>query len=300
MWNLISRSIIVITKTALMKTITLVCTAIALLSCENANSQKESSLLPITPECTIKTEQNNLGERFLPPGDFHPIEASANSFAQYLRELPLLPNGSPVLLYNGEEKYNQSAHLAVIDLPIGQRDLHQCADAVMRLRAEYLWEQKEYDRIHFNFTNGFRADYDKWRKGQRIKVSGNKVYWTSGGRSSNDYETFWKYLEMVYSYAGTLSLSRELKHRPMKDMQIGDVLIQGGSPGHAVTVVNMAENDNGQKLYMLAQSYMPAQQIQILKNPNDSKLGPWYVLDDAESIRTPEWTFSSDDLMYFE
>ena len=50
---------------------------------------------------------------------------------------------------------------------------------------------------------------------------------------------------------------------PVTSMQIGDVLIQGGSPGHAVIVVDMAENPaTGEKLYLLAQSYMPAQDIQ--------------------------------------
>ena len=51
-------------------------------------------------------------------------------------------------------------------------------------------------------------------------------------------------------------------------MQIGDVLIQGGSPGHAVIVVDMAENPaTGEKLYLLAQSYMPAQDIQSAGEP---------------------------------
>jgi hypothetical protein len=50
-------------------------------------------------------------------------------------------------------------------MEIGNKDLHQCADAVMRLRAEYLWNEERYDKIHFNFTNGFRVDYTKWIEG---------------------------------------------------------------------------------------------------------------------------------------
>ena len=40
-------------------------------------------------------------------------------------------------------------------------------------------------------------------------------------------------------------------------------------PGHVVLIVDMAENDKGEKIFMLAQSYMPAQQTQILINPSD-------------------------------
>ena len=54
-------------------------------------------------------------------------------------------------------------------------------------------------------------------------------------------------------------------------MQIGDVFIKGGFPGHAVVVLDMAENDRtGQRVFLLAQSYMPAQDIHIMKNPTNA------------------------------
>ena len=130
--------------------------------------------------------------------------------SKHLRHLPLKPPGSPVLLYDGREKGNQSAHAAVVDLPIGKKDLHQCADAVIRLRAEYLWRSGRYADIHFNLTNGFRVDYARWRRGERVKVVGNETSWIQNAPASNTYATFWQYLEFVFTYAGTLSLSREL------------------------------------------------------------------------------------------
>jgi len=82
------------------------------------------------------------------------------------------------------------------------------------------------------------------------------------------------------------------------DMQVGDVLIRGGSPGHAMLVVDMAEDRAGHKIYMLAQSYMPAQDIHIVKNIYNSMgpgLSPWYRLEDGP-VYTPEWTFSPGQL----
>ncbi len=86
----------------------------------------------------------------------------------------------------------------------------------------------------------------------------------------------------------------------MEDMKIGNVFIQTGNPyGHAVIVVDMAENPySGEKVYMLAQSYMPAQDIQILVNRKNSLYSPWYLLDE-NPIETPEWRFNTNDLKRF-
>ncbi|MBN1952214.1 MAG: DUF4846 domain-containing protein [Bacteroidales bacterium] len=241
-----------------------------------------------------------LCERFMPPAGFSRVGEDPGSFGAYLRGLPLKPHGEKVRYYHGGLKNSTSVYAAVVDLPIGNRDLHQCADAVMRLRAEYLYMVQDYDAIHFNFTNGFRVDYSEWIKGNRIVVRGNNVSWVHSARPSIEYPEFWKYMEVIFTYAGTLSLSKEMTRVPAQEMQIGDVFIQGGSPGHAIIVVDMAENpDTGERLFMLAQSYMPAQEIQVLENPVDAAISPWYPLDFGEVLYTPEWTFRRDDLKRF-
>jgi len=107
-------------------------------------------------------------------------------------------------------------------------------------------------------------------------------------------------MDMVFAYSGTLSLDRELESVEIDDMEIGDVFIVGGSPGHAIIVVDMAENEIGERLFMLAQSYMPAQQTQLLVNLGDKEISPWYRLKDGDKLKTPEWTFDWDDLKRFK
>lgn len=230
------------------------------------------------------------------PNGFSRQLSSNGSFSLFLRGTALKSEGSLVLLYSGDEKWNTGVHYAVLDLPIGKRDLHQCADAVMRLRADYLRVQKQYEALHFNFTNGFNCRYDEWMKGKRVQVSGNEVSWYNSSATPGDSDaSYWKYLEMVWSYAGTLSLAKELTQRPVDEMEIGDVWIKGGSPGHAVMVVDMASDETGKKLFLLAQSYMPAQEMHILLNPNNEEFSPWYELP-TEQLATPEWTFELDQL----
>jgi hypothetical protein len=248
----------------------------------------------------INPEGKTIIERVRVPEGFSRIEVESGSFGEYLRNLPLKPHGSKVMYYNGEAKMND-VHEAVIDIDIGNRDLQQCADAVIRLKAEYLYQQKEFDKIRFNFTNGFNAEYSRWIEGYRIEVKENDVSWKKTSEYSIDYKDFRKYLDMVFAYAGTLSLSKELKPVTIDEMTIGDVFIQGGTPGHCVIVVDIAESrQSGQKIFLLAQSYMPAQDIHILKNLNDQGLSPWYHLTSEEVLHTPEWNFKTTDLKRFE
>lgn len=250
-------------------------------------------------QVAVNPEGATLEQRFPVPAGYERSPVPKGSFGEFLRGLSLKPQGTQVKFYDGRIK-SRDVHEAVIDLDVGSRDLQQCADAVIRLRAEYLFKEGKYGEIRFNFTSGFTAEYSKWRDGYRVKVVGNSVSWVKTAAYSSEYQEFRKYLDTVFAYAGTLSLAKEMNPVQKEEMQIGDVFIQGGSPGHCVIVADMAEDpETGQKLFMLAQSYMPAQDIHILKNNNDPDLSPWYPLDFYDILNTPEWTFKKEDLKRF-
>ena len=268
-----------------------------------ACGQSDSTYSEITTKDSTAIEEFNpdgmtVEKRYNVPEGFVRVPADSGSFGLYLRNLPLKSADELVTYYNGGKKSSSGVYRSVVDLPIGNKNLHQCADAVMRFRAEYLWRTGQHNSIHFNFTNGFRVDYSKWLAGNRMVVSGNSTYWTPGSARSNSYQTFWSYMELIFNYAGTLSLSKELAKREINEMQIGDVFIEGGSPGHAVIVVDMAENpETGEKKFLLAQSYMPAQETQILINPSNPNTS-WYSVPTG-TLATPEWRFDASDLKHF-
>ncbi|MFT6000726.1 MAG: hypothetical protein ACI81P_003189 [Neolewinella sp.] len=240
-----------------------------------------------------------IAARFPTPAGYTRTTYNDAAFGHYLRHQPLKPQGTKILLFSGVEKGNQTAHAAVLDVDVENRNLQQCADAVMRLRAEYLYEQERFADIHFNFVSGFNAEYRRWRKGERIRVKGNHVDWTAGSGATPGYKSFRKYLTMVFSYAGTASLVHELKPKDKADIGVGDVLIKGGSPGHAVIIVDKSVNDTtGEVLVLLAQSYMPAQDIHVLVNPARRDGNPWYSVteDFGDWIRTAEYGFAGDAL----
>ena len=219
------------------------------------------------------------------PAGYERIEASNLSFAWYLRKLGLNTDNT-VYSYDGSVIMSKDYgyQYAVIDMDIGKRDLQQCADAVMRLRGEYLYQQKKYSEIHFNFLS-----------------DGKARYYTNYAKGNRTYPKFRKYMDYIFAYANTGSLKKELiKVSNIDDIQIGDVFIQTGQPfGHAVIVVDVASNKiTGKKTFMVAQSFMPAQSIHILKNYNKN-LNPWYSVDFGESLNLPSWTFTASDLRRF-
>lgn len=270
-------------------------TAFAACAQENASPEQANPLCK-----NLQSAGNTIASRFPAPSGYARMAADSASFGYYLRHLPLKPPGSPVLLFNGVEKGNSGAHVAVVDMEIGNRDLQQCADAIMRLRAEYLFARGEYSEIHFNLTNGFRTDYTRWREGYRVKVSGNTCAYVKSTSYSDAYAEFRKYLDFVFTYAGTLSLAKELNPIPLAELQPGDIFIQGGSPGHAVLVADVAVNTMGEKVFLLVQSYMPAQEIHLLCNPVSESLSPWYEINPGQELLiTPEWSFDWSSLKRF-
>lgn len=243
---------------------------IATLSCNNkANSSGAEIAFVSLPQHPRSTRIDKIP---LPEG-YKRTTAASGSFAAWLRKTGLKADNT-VYLFDGSKKVNQSAQFAVLDISVGKKNLQQCADAVMRLRAEYLFSKMSYDKILFADNNGaaylFKQPYTR--------------------------SNFDAYLNRVFGMCGSASLSKQLRPSTMPQIVPGDVLIRGGFPGHAVIVMDVAADSMGNKIYLLAQSYMPAQDIHVLNNPGNKKLSPWYKVNDDEIIETPEYSFTKNEL----
>lgn len=258
-----------------------------------------SAAEPVYPWLDGREPADRLVDRFAPPTGYVRVPAGDGSFARWLRTLPLHEGRPAVRYYNGKPK-KRDVHAAVVDLDVGNRDLQQCADAVMRLRAEWLYSRKRYGDAAFNFTSGDRCAFAKWSEGWRPKIRGNKVDWVRTGKRGTGYDNFRGWMQTVFIYAGTASLERELDRIKPRAVEPGDVWIKGGHPGHAVLVLDVAEHpDSGKRVFMIGQSYMPAQDFHVLVNPAAPKRGVWYDAAITDRLRTPEWTFTKDQLRRF-
>lgn len=253
-----------------------------------------------TDETLESPEIRSIGEIPLPDG-FKRTETPDGSFGSYLRSLPLKPKGTPVYMYNGDLKEQQDHHYRVIDTDSGNRDLLQCADAVMKFRAEYLYSRGRLDDISFNFTSGDTASFRDWIAGKRPVVSGNDVSWTCCEPVDSSFEALQSYLDVVYMYAGTYSLKKELIGvDDPDDVQLGDIMIIGGFPGHAMIVADLCRNGvSGETAILFVQGFTPSQNMHVVANERDRSLSPWYIVERSDQLTTPSWTFDWSDLQRF-
>jgi hypothetical protein len=136
------------------------------------------------------TQSDTIATRFSPPDGYIRSPAAAASFAEWLRNIPLAPEGTPVRLHDGSLKWSQEPQAAVMDIDVGTRNLQQCADAVMRLRAEYLYATRQDNRICFRFSDGSAASWSKWTQGFRPNLAKKPVIWSRTGKSGSSYSTF--------------------------------------------------------------------------------------------------------------
>lgn len=237
--------------------------------------------------------KDKVNTRFQPPLSYTWLKPASGSFAEYLVNFPLYPPGFPVRDFRAVPIENQAKHIAVLKIDVGNYDLQQCADAWMRLYAEYLWSKKRADEVGFQFTSGQYYSWMDYKKGVRTVQHNKSVKFAETGEFKEDYLAFRDYLNIIFRYAGTISLDQEsFQISNIEDVQPGDFLIKPGSPGHSVIVVGVARNPQGKRLFLLAESYMPAQDVHILINPNNREISPWYELDlNAKETKTAKYTF---------
>ena len=204
-----------------------------------------AAAVPTTAVATV------VGE-IAPPAGFSRSPTNPGSFKRYLRGLRLLPEGKKVLAFDGTPISVQYGHARVVSFPVLGRH-QECADTIMALRARWLLEAGRRSEIEFSVGRG-------------------ETYRFRGG----DLD---RYLKRLYVLAGTHTLSAAMgRMQDGEALSAGDVLVWGGSPGHAVIVLDVATTQRGERRVMLGQGFMPAQQLHVLRTPASvhGKPDPWF------------------------
>lgn len=198
------------------------------------------------------------------PEGFARVET--DDWGGWLNNLPVREEGAPVRLLDGQPKRNQNWHYRVIDLDV--LPMQECADTLMRLRAEYLLSRGETFRFSgMSFSKGKRAAFEQ-------------------------------FLGRMFARKGTFNLAGDLRRPPERRVLVGDMLVQGGSPGHVVMVVDVVQRGSQRKL-LLANGFMPAQDFHVIRHRNG---GVWYDEQDLQGgmyVPVGGLTFTWEDLRRF-
>ncbi len=232
-----------------------------------------------------------LAAKFSPPSGFVRVASEPDSFAQWLRGLPLRTDRTHVLSHRGNRLGSPSE--AVVYLDVGKANLQQCADSAIRLHAEYLWHRNQSQKVAYHFTSGDRSAWKDWQRGERFKIAGNKVKRYRGKGRANTHQEFRNYLNHIFRYAGTQSLYRDSNVVKVgQAIEPGDFFVQPGGPGHAVVILDVAVHKDGRRVALVGQGFMPAQEFHVVKDTGSHVMdGVWFVLpqEKGETLHTPSW-----------
>ncbi|MCC7072504.1 MAG: hypothetical protein IT383_14340 [Deltaproteobacteria bacterium] len=224
--------------------------------------------------------------RFAPPEGFARVPVAAGSFGAFLRRLPLRPTDEPVRAFDGRAL--ATPHVAVVALDVGARDLQQCADSALRLRAEHLWARGEQRRAAFHATSGDLLPFARYAGGEQIAVTGNKVRWRAADRGAavgeDNRAALSRWLDDVFMYAGSMSLAKDTA-AVTGEVAPGDLFVQGGSPGHVLVVLDVAARGAERRL-LIGEGFMPAQSFHVVPAPEG---GAWITPAPDGSLKVPTW-----------
>lgn len=249
----------------------------------------------------INKEGTTINGRVLVPEGFKRVVYPEGSFQHYLRNYELKPFGSKIINYDDSYYYWQLGHIGILDIPVPKNGLQQCADALIRIRSEFLWDNNRKDEIGFNFTSGHYCSWKKYAEGYRPQINGSKVSFHKTAKPDSSKANFYEYLNLIYTYSGTLSLYHELpKINNIKDLKLGDMLIKGGSPGHIAMICDEIVSESGEKRYLLFQGNTPAQSVHLVKNLEDGSISPWYKLEKDAIIPVSNYTFYNSKFVRFK
>jgi hypothetical protein len=215
---------------------------------------------------------------FSPPDGAERVDADA--FGTWLRTRTVAAPDRPVKTHDGRVVPGRQR---VIELPVVRGDLQQCADSAIRMRAE--WQKATGQPVLFHATSGDPMAWDRWAKGDRPHEEKNTLVWTTGHGAG----TWDGYLQKVFMWAGTRSLHAYDTVPADGSPQPGDVLVDPGSPGHAVLLMDVATK--GDATYVLVgEGFMPAQDFHVELGDHDG----WWRWDDG--IPTYHWPLPAASL----
>lgn len=218
------------------------------------------------------------------------INSQGDKYKDFLRDLPLAPEGTPVLYYEKPERAEAIEPYChrVVDMPLISA-AEQCADVCMHLRAEYLFRNRQYLKLHFEDTQ-----------------HGVMRYPVIAGRLQEAYRN---YLVKVFDRANTESLRNEMIQRSSpEEVEIGDVWCydvharDSVSYGHAMMVADVAvDSATGEKMVLLVQGSTPSCNIHVLRNTLEPGISPWFRLEsNGDFIDFGFARYRKDELYHFQ
>ena len=222
-------------------------------------------------------------ERISPPTGFKRVPVDSNSFGFWLRQMPLLAENSHVKDYKNRifKKSSDSTVAAVVAYNIKGRNLEQCMDILLGLWAAYLIEKGWQGEIKFPLPDGLMLSWSDWAKGIRPKFKGAHFYLDKNTKPDSSDRNFRRYLNTIFEYSSSQTFYHYYKTIDPTDLRVGDFIVKKGDKGHAVIIIDLARDENGNLVALIGQGDTPACQFYLL---NYKKGNPWFPVEISTDV----------------
>lgn len=229
---------------------------------------------------------DTLLSRFKTPPGYTRAHEEPGSFGAWLRTLPLAAPNTAVKSYKGDIIYPPGNEYvaAVVAIDVGKADLQQSPDIVVRLDAEWRWSMGDRD-LSYQGATGLDMPLSRWVRGERIVAQGRQVFWAPRSKPTElNHAALRGYLDSVFTWANSTSLSKQGTPVEPADIQPGDFFVHQGKPGHVVVVLDIAQKSPTKKLALLGQALNPAENVHVLRPGVGTA---WFSLHPGQPLLTP-------------
>jgi hypothetical protein len=221
----------------------------------------------------------------LPPGYLRPDSAELSPFQYWVSRFPLWHRWKPVGVWKGGKAYEKDEVARVVHLPWRGPNYRDCAIPV-RILAEFLhYRQREFDLWVIPHL-GDTLRYRDWLNGKAYYGGRGEVFIRPGESREPSKEEYYRFLDLCLKNTSYRSLAANCDSIAPDQVAPGDLFIaydKTGRKGRAYMILNMVNNNKGEKLYAVATGCPEACDFHI-PLLNEDRDYPWVTLDRIKSL----------------
>jgi len=154
-------------------------------------------------------------------------------------------------------------------------------DILVRFYSEYLWEKNEQGNLSLPLPGKQSLKWSDWQQGYRPKFRGINFDLIKSEKCNFAKNNFNKYLNLIFAESHTQQFYFAYPVIERQNIQVGDFIVKKGVKGHAVMIVDLAQNANGDLIALIGQGDTPACEFYLLIYNNDN---PWIPLNFSEEL----------------
>ena len=228
-----------------------------------------------------------LADRFPPPQGSQRIAPAEGSFGDWLEKIPIDTNKKILHYYTGDEALQQNGHAAIVDIPV-KNNVQDSRKIIMRIRAEYLYQQGRYDEIEFRNKEG--------------RIINPRIWYAQkypGTEFNFPYREFNRFIKESLPGADWSEYMNNLERIAPSEAEAGDIVYQKSGGSHAMMIAGAAENPSRERMLLFIEGATPPAEVHVVANPADPSISPWYRMEESRPVRTPYWVFNDRNFYRF-